>query len=123
MHKKCGMMLLFLGACAATPENTYLRNVKAWLGRTPTELTASWGKPTQTFYKSDGTEYLVYMTDKNIYLPGVQDETGNGMLAYDSPLQGTSAYDVQVYCQTTFLVRNNRIVDFLSQGNDCRVTP
>ncbi len=97
----------------------YRQEVSAWLGRTPAELISAWGTPTQVFMKNN-TQYMVYIVDKHVELPGVEDDLGSGQLQYVSPLEGTPAYDVSIFCQTTFLAINDVITDYLFEGDGCK---
>ena len=112
-------LICLLGACSTPTESNYIRNVKAWLGRAPAELVSQWGEPTQVL--NNGTEqFYVYTVDKDISLPGTNDRYAQGQLDYISPLEGTSAYQMNLYCQTTFVVKNDRIIDWLFEGNACK---
>ncbi len=112
-------LVALLGACSTPTESNYIRNVKAWLGRTPTELVSQWGEPTQVINNGE-EQFYIYMVDKNIQLPGTSDRYAQGQLDYISPLESTPAYQINLYCQTTFIVKNDRIMDWLFEGNACK---
>ena len=120
--KKYLIILALLGLCTAceSPSTAnYRRNVRAWVGRTPQELIAQWGQPTQVLNTENGQD-LIYMVEKQIQLPGTNGRYATGPLDYVSPLAGTSAYQTTLFCQTTFVVQNDRIVDWLFEGDACK---
>lgn len=112
-------ILGFLCACQGPTESNYVRNVKSWVGRTPEELITQWGTPTQVL-NNGNEQFYIYTVTKEIPLPETQDQGGNGQLNYISPIQGTSAYQTDLFCQTTFVVRNDRIIDWDFEGNACK---
>ena len=112
-------VLGFLCACQGPTESNYIRNVKSWVGRTPEELITQWGTPSQVL-NNGNEQFYIYTITKEIPLSGTQDQGGNGQLNYISPIQGTSAYQTDLFCQTTFVVQNDRIVDWDFEGNACK---
>ena len=121
--KKFKIFCLLLGllciACEKPTESNYYQNVKSWIGKTPEELITSWGEPTQVI-NNNNRQYYIYMVDKDIPLPGTDGQGGNGQLTYINPLTTTPAYNVNLFCQTTFIVREGIIVDWLFEGNACK---
>ena len=118
--KKQFLMLCLLGlmACQSPSQSNYVRNVKAWIGHTPEELVTAWGSPTQVLQNGTDQFYL-YSVQKVIPLPGTSSTYAQGPTDYISPLQGTSAAQTDLYCETTFIVRDDRIVDWSFMGNNC----
>ena len=110
-------IFILLCACTGPSVSNYTRNVKSWIGRTPEELTTQWGAPTQVL--NNGSEqFYIYSVIKEIPLPNTQAE--NELPNDISPIQGTPAYQIDLFCQTTFVVRNDIIVDWSFEGNACK---
>lgn len=117
-----GLCLLGLIAACAPQQptaNQYRKNIRAWVGRPTDELIAQWGQPTQVFMK-DKMQYLIYVVDKNVALPGTESTLHQGDLRYLSPLADTPAYTVHIFCQTTFTAKDGMISDYMFEGNGCR---
>lgn len=122
MMTKHLIILALLGICTAcqTPsEANYRRNMNAWIGKTPQELISQWGQPTQVLNTAEGQD-LIYMVEKQIPLPGTNGRYATGQLDYASPLEGTPAYQTTLSCQTIFVVQNNKIINWMFEGDNCK---
>ncbi len=100
-------------------EAIYRRNMQAWVGRTPEQLVTEWGTPTQVMTDGD-KQFFIYRTEKQAPLPNqmVYDTTANPPILL--PINETTTYQETFFCETTFVVQNDRITDWLSEGNACR---
>ena len=112
-------LLALCVACAGPSEQNYQQKVSAWVGKTPAELVTAWGEPTQVIPRGP-IQYYVYLWHKAIPLPGTQDWDVVAPIDYVSPLTDTSVYAMDLVCQTTFVVKNDHIVDWLFDGNACK---
>ena len=121
--KKIVYLLIFsvvISGCATTAG--YKKVVNSWVGHSELELIRSWGAPQQT-YESGGSKFLVYNSSRNVYLPGTAPTyttTVIGNTAYTNSSGGTSAQNLHFSCQTTFEVRNEKIISWRFRGNDCK---
>jgi hypothetical protein len=101
-------------------EAIYKRNMQAWVGRTPEQLVTEWGNPTQFIMDGD-KQFFIYRTEKKVDLPNqsIYNTTTNPPILL--PVNQTTIYQETFFCETTFVVQNDHITDWLSEGNACRV--
>lgn len=110
---------LMLASCAS--EKKYLAVVTSWVGAPETALVRSWGPPSSVYSTGD-TKFMVYNSSRSFVTPGTAptyQTTFVGNTAYTTAYGGTPATQIDLACQTTFEVRNGKIVDFSYRGNDC----
>ena len=120
LYKKLLSGLLGLcAACAGPSEQNYERRVRQMVGKTPAELITAWGEPTQVINHGRG-QYYIYLWSRAIPLPETQEWDNIGPVDYIGPLSETGIYDVDLVCQTTFVVRNDKVTDWLFDGNACK---
>lgn len=116
------ILLLSVGMVAGcmSSEAIYKRNMQAWVGRTPEQLITEWGEPTQVI-TDGGRQFMMYRTEKKVDLPNqsVYSTTTNPPILL--PINQTTNYQETFFCETTFVVQNDRITDWLSEGDACRV--
>ncbi len=113
------LVLTLLSGCAS--EKKYLAVVTSWVGAPETSLVRSWGPPSNVYTTGD-TKFLVYQSSRSIVVPGTAptyQTTFVGNTAYTTAYGGTPPSQIDLGCQTTFEVRNGKIVDFSYRGNDC----
>lgn len=111
--------LFALTSCATTAN--YEKILNSWVGDTELNLIRKWGPPRQT-YETGGSKFLVYLSTRNVYLPGTAPSyttTVIGNTAYTNPIGGTPGQNIGLSCQTTFEISGERIVSWRWQGNDC----
>jgi hypothetical protein len=112
--------LCFLAGCATTAN--YEKILASWVGSTELDLVRKWGTP-QRMYETGDTKFLTYASSRNIYLPGTAptyQTTYIGNTAYTNRIGGTPGQNIGMSCITTFEVRNERIVSWRWEGNDCK---
>jgi hypothetical protein len=121
MFKFCtSIVFIFVLAGCATTAN-YEKMLDSWVGATELDLIRQWGAPVQA-YESSGRKFLVYNSQRNVFIPGVQPTyttTMIGNTAYTSAAGGTPAQNVALSCQTTFELLDDEIVSWSWRGNDC----
>lgn len=103
-----------------TSEHLYRRNMQAWVGRTPEQLVTEWGEPTQVIKDGD-KQFFMYRTEKNVDLPdqSIYNTTTNPPILL--PINRTIIDQETFFCETTFVVQNDHIMDWISEGNSCRI--
>jgi hypothetical protein len=114
------LLILFVSGCATT--EGYKKIVTSWVGSTEINLIRSWGAP-QHSYKSGDTKFIVYNSSRNVHIPGTTPTyttTVIGNTAYTNTTGGTSAQNLQYSCETTFEIKNSKIVSWRFKGNDCK---
>lgn len=112
-------LLALITACTGPSEQNYEQRVRQMVGKTPEELISAWGEPTQIINHGE-RQYYIYLWSRAIPLPETQEWDNIGPFEYVSPLTDTTAFDMDLVCQTTFVVRRDRIVDWLFDGNACK---
>ena len=114
------LLLLVLTGCATTAN--YEKNLASWVGASELDLVRNWGPP-QQIYEAGGRKFLLYTNERSVFIPGTAPSyTTNviGNTAYTRRVGGSSAQHVNLSCQTTFELENERIVSWRWQGNSCK---
>jgi hypothetical protein len=114
--------IALLSGCATTAN--YEKSLNDYVGKPELELIQTWGPPAST-YEYSGIRYLTYVRSGNMYLPGAAptyQTTLIGNTAYTNAYGGTPAMNVALSCKTTFEIRNQRIVTWRWEGNNCKAT-
>ena len=91
--------VLALAAC-----NLDDKVLQTWLGAPETRLLSSWGAPSGIVETEQGTRIFTYR----------KEHGGNDLL----PAGGQDARQA-AYCETTFTVKDHRIVGFVYSGAGC----
>lgn len=112
-------LLTLITACTGPSEQNYEQRVRQMVGKTPEELITAWGEPTQIINHGE-RQYYVYLWSRVIPLPATQEWNNIGPFEYVSPLTDTTEFDMDLVCQTTFVVRRGQVVDWLFDGNACK---
>lgn len=116
------LLALLATACATTAR--YEEILKSWVGSSESELVSSWGPPTSFYEAQDGARMLTYRTGRSgvTSIPQYQSVPTTTAYGYTS-YQTTTTYQTVSYnywCETTFTVKNDEIVYWQWQGNNCR---
>jgi len=111
-----------LTGCATGP--SLQSQMAAYIGANTQTLVQSLGVPDKQI-TVNGSKYLAYVRRSSVVTPGYLSFGGG---AYGGPFYGQGFagpfYDfpptVDEYsCETTFLLRDNRVLGFTMRGNDC----
>lgn len=114
------MPVLAVLGCA-TSEN-YTKMLNTWLGAPEIALYRSWGTPDGQ-YEVSGTKFVTFTSSGNMVMPGTSPTyrtTVIGNTAYTNAYGGTPSYSVQLMCKTVFEIRNERVVNWRWEGNNCK---
>lgn len=115
-----GVVLLALCGCATTKK--YEKVLNSWVGADELSLVRQWGPP-QHIYEFGGSRFLTYASGRDMYVPGAAPSyrtTVVGNAIYTAPVGGRPGYTVHKQCRTTFEIKDEKIVSWRWQGNDCR---
>lgn len=85
------------------PYQDFLSTLK---GVSETELVIKMGIPTKS-YKTDEAKFINYY---NIY-------SSKSISSYYREYSDTTYYEL--YCSTTFMLKNNMVIDYFFEGNSC----
>ena len=111
---------LLLAGCAT--EAKYGEMLDTWMGASESQLVSSWGVP-HSVYEADGVKYLTYRNSATGYVPGTAPSYQTNIVGntiYTNRIGGTPGYVISRWCDTTFTVRDGRIVNWSWKGNGCR---
>ncbi len=125
------IVTLLLLACA-TPAK-YDAKLNTLVGLTKSELINKMGQPSAVKMLAGGDEVLAYVKANDVYVPSEFYIYNQGSFAnqYDgiySPFLGdydytpygeAFGYQVEYFCQTVFLIQNNRVTAWKWRGNNC----
>ncbi len=124
------LVLIFLFACA-TPEK-YDAELASMIGEKSSVLVEKWGKPSARKILAGGDEVYTYTKAGDIYVPSEfymynqEYEPGEDVVYYPflndydfGPYGATFGYQVEEFCQTSFLIKNGLISGWKWRGNDC----
>lgn len=124
------LVLIFLFACA-TPAK-YDNKLAAMVGEKATVLVDTWGRPSARKILDNGDEVYTYTKANNVYVPSEfyiynqgfepSEDVVYGPFLNDynfGPYGETFGYQVEEFCQTSFLIKNGLINGWKWRGNDC----
>jgi hypothetical protein len=112
--------LTVLSGCATTAN--YEKILNSWVGANEIDLVRNWGTP-QRVYETGGTKFLTFASSRNIYMPGTAPTyttTYIGNTAYTTRTGGSPSQNIGMICITTFEIKNDRVVTWRWEGNDCK---
>ena len=112
--KKLLFLLLFLASCATYEK--YAQYLNGFIGADKTELLNAWGAPDASFQADRDTEYLTYKQRSEMYVPGTVYTDNIGFQPY---VAYTPGYAVNEWCDTTFILQNDKVVRWETKGDDC----
>ena len=118
-----GIILSSLAGCFPTAEK-YSAKVKSWVSSSESELVSSWGIP-DGVYEDGDKRYLTYNSSRTVHIAGTSPTyTTNliGSTLYTNSYGGSSGYNINKNCKTTFTVVKKVIIDWTWKGNDCTST-
>jgi len=113
-------VVIALAGCATTAN--YEKILNSWVGATELELVRKWGPPQQT-YEAGGHKFLAYANTRNVYIAGTAPSyttTYIGKTAYTNSVGGSPAQNINMSCQTTFEIADEKVVSWQWKGNDCK---
>ena len=112
--------ILALSGCATTAN--YEKMLTTWIGAPEIDLYRSWGTPDGQ-YEVSGTKFVTFTRGGNMIMPGTAptyQTTFVGNTAFTNAYGGSPAYNIQLTCRTTFEIRNERVVSWRWEGNNCK---
>jgi hypothetical protein len=117
------LLVLALAGCVTGP--SLQSRMAAYIGDNTQTLVQSLGVPDKQI-TVNGVQYLAYVRRYDAISPGYL--AGGGYGPYGGPFYGSryggSFYDFPPYvneysCDTTFLLKDDRVLSFTLRGNDC----
>lgn len=119
--KKFLALLFLLGGCQTAPAGDYNHQLAAWLGHTQWSLFHKWGEPDRQIALDSDTYVVVYLKEAKLPFHGIKEPYCHTISckAIEGPKYGYSQLETVYYCQTFFTLRNNIVVDYSFNGDDC----
>lgn len=114
------LFILLISGCATT--EGYRKIIASWVGSTEIDLIRNWGAP-QHSYQSEDSNFIVYNSFRSVYIPGTTPTyttTVIGNTAYTNTTGGSPAQNLQYSCETTFEIKDKKVVSWSFRGNDCK---
>jgi hypothetical protein len=110
--------VLFWG-CATTAK--YEQMLATWVGSSELDLYRTWGPPDNQ-HEVSGSKFVSFTRNAQMWVPGTAPSyqaivTGNS--AFTQAVGGSPAYNISLTCQTTFEIRQEKVVGSRWQGNNC----
>ena len=125
MHKSAVIIaaLIFLTGCGSimSPTTAYQQKLSRWMGRSAEELYDTWGYPPQTTQINNDTIMVTYNQVTNSPLDGDFEPYADELnyQAMSVPSYGIMASSPLYYCSTSFVLRNDIVIDYNFSGDDC----
>ena len=116
------LFALNLFGCATTAK--YGAVLDTWIGQNEGDLIDKWGPP-GSVYEARGIKYLTYKWSSSGYVPGMPPSyqtTIVGGTVHTNAISGSPGYAYTNTCDTTFTIKNERIVTWRWKGNACTAT-
>ena len=125
------IILIMIFAC--TYSNTYNLKLNSLIGASKSDIESQFGRPSAIKIINENTEILAYTSIDNIFVPsefytysqGEQIYEDDGLfspffstyLFSDNP--GDIGYEAHYICKTLFLLKNDKVIAWKWQGNNC----
>lgn len=130
MNKKIFALIIacFMSSCAMLEGPTtagYEQLLNGWMGATENQLITVWGAP-ESVYESGDYKYLKWVRSNSDYIPGrspTYQTSFIGSTAYTTSIGGSPGFNINFYCETTFVIKNEEIVGWNYKGNSCVAYP
>lgn len=104
-------VIFILSVTGCATQANYESRLDLWKGASEKKLIDAWGIPQGSYVSNDGVKYLIYSYVRNTSTPTMLP---NLLLPFGLP--GRTS---QESCQTTFIVKDERVIGWKIQGNDC----
>lgn len=123
------ILMLLLFACASSQK--YDRKLNGWIGKTEQDLVMTWGRPSAVKYVNQNTKIFTYTKINEFYFPSEYylyneefepDDTIYAPLMNDynfTPYAELTDNEVEMFCQTAFILKNNVVSAWKWKGNNC----
>ena len=126
-------LIVLLVVFACTYPNQYNLKLNSLIGASKSDIESQFGRPSAIKMIGDDKEILAYTHVDNIFVPSefytysqgdeIYGEDGlfspflSTYLFSDDP--GDIGYETEYICKTLFLLKNNKVIAWKWQGNDC----
>ena len=131
MKKIAFLMILTLLLFACATSEKYDRKLNAWVGKSEQDLVMSWGRPSAVKYVNANVKIFTYTKINDFYFPSEYylyneefepDDTIYAPLMNEynfTPFSQLTDNEVETFCKTSFIIKDNRVSAWKWHGNDC----
>lgn len=118
-------ILLVIAVCSVmscASEQGFHEMADSWVGATESELVSQLGPPDSLYVSPDGDRILTYSKEGSVTLPGSApsyQSTIYGNTVYSTPVGGAPPSTIQLSCELSFVLKNDRVISWSSRGNSC----
>ncbi len=115
-------LMIVLSGCVS--DTSYSQYLQQWVGMSQEALYHSWGMPQNELYLSPSQKEITYLKTFPNPVNGNTQPYQNiiNYSAIDSRSFGDNDNNQDYYCQTSFTIENNKVVNFSFNGDDCVVS-
>lgn len=100
------LYIFILSGCVHYSHQPYQNFLSTLKGATETELITKMGIPTKS-----------YKTDEAMFINYYKMHSSKSISNYYYDSSSSTSYDI--YCSTTFVLKNNKVTDYFFEGNSC----
>ncbi len=123
------ILSLLLLACATSEK--YDQKLNTWIGKSEQALALSWGRPSAVKYVNPHVKIFTYTKINEFYFPSEYylyneefepDDTIYAPLMNEynfMPYAELTDNEVETFCQTSFIIKDNVVSAWKWRGNDC----
>lgn len=114
------VVLFVLTSCAS--EQGFREIADSWIGASESDLVSEMGPPSNVYLAPNGDRILTYSRQGSMVLPGTApsyQSTIYGSSIYSRPIGGTPPATVNLSCELSFIIRDDRIKNWSSRGTSC----
>jgi len=123
MFKYLCLVGILLTAACQSHRMTYEETLRPWLGQSEERLMQAWGHPYNTFFIMPNEKVVSYIKFASHPMGGNSEpysyEVAYGAIA--TPDYGHDQPSSNYYCRTSFTIRNDIVIDYSFNGDDCVV--
>jgi len=112
-------MLALLWGCATTAK--YEQMLASWVGSSELDLYRTWGPPDNQ-HEVAGSKFVSFTRNGSMWVPGTAPSYQTiftGQAAFTQATGGSPAYNIALTCKTVFEIRQDKVVGWRWQGNNC----
>ena len=112
-------MLALLWGCATTAK--YEKMLATWVGSSELDLYRTWGPP-DSQHEASGSKFVSFTRNAQMWVPGTTPSYQTivtGHTAFTQAVGGSPAYNIALTCKTIFEIRQDKVVAWRWQGNNC----
>jgi len=112
-------LVALLWGCATSAK--YEQMLASWAGSSELDLYRTWGPP-DSQHEVSGSKFVSFTRNGSMWVPGTTPSYQTiftGQTAFTQAVGGSPAYNITLTCKTIFEIRQDKVVGWRWQGNNC----